>query len=462
MDVLYFSINLSESHRMICLSMLMKGSVSLKEGVNKLTRYFLSFQYYFFLMEPYTCAEYISELPILSAVSMLTGLYSESPSVSPPVERVNYFESSASMDLHSFGSDADQNRIFSSQKCFYPKEGENLCYHLCSDSSSYISTVTSDDSSYETYLLNNRNHGSPVYTHDKYCSSLDVNFSRQDSSFSSSAYGVPSSTFLHPRHFSLDVQPLSSLSFVNSRGLGNNSLFSSIPQHPRSVSFSYPLQLDGPLLASDFSLYDDPYDPIGVPPCSLHSTSPYSSLRQPSHSSVASLYGSSPVPSAHSTQFTRTPEALQTVQCAHSTQFTRTPEALQTVQCAQSTQFTRTPEALQTAQTRRQSYDSDTISQRSLDSNAFEASPPLVANAQPSLHEQDLKQPCGSRGAQETLGKTEDVAVMNTKVVPPPEVLSRARERKMPTKKPISARSNEPPGNPDEIDPVPMRVETDG
>ena len=304
--------------------------------------------------------------------------------------------------------------------------------------------MTSDDSSYETYLLNNRNHGLPVYTHDKYCSSLDVNFSRQDSSFSSSAYGVPSSTFLHPRHFSLDVQPLSSLSFVNSRGLGNNSLFSSIPQHPRSVSFSYPLQLDGPLLASDFSLYDDPYDPIGIPPCSLHSTSPYSSLRQPSHSSVASLYGSSPVPSAQSTQFTRTPEALQTVQCAHSTQ------------------FTRTPEALQTAQTRRQSYDSDTISQRSLDSNASEASPPLVANAQPSLHEQDLKQPCGSRGAQETLGKTEDVAVMNTKVVPPPEVLSRTRERKMPTKKQISARSNEPPGNPDEIDPVPMRVETDG
>ena len=365
---------------------------------------------------------------------MQTGLHSESPSVSPPVERCNRFEHSASIDLDSFGGDGDQNRFFfSSRSRFYPKEGERPSCPSSSESPSYISTVTSDDSSYEAYLLNNRTHGLTFYASDKFGSSLDspfdLDFSRQDGSFSSSAYGVPSSHFLHPHRFSLDLQPPSSLSFVNPRGFGDSSLLcptSSIPLPPRSVSFSYPL--DGPCLGSDLPLYDDPYDPAMVPPCGLHSFR---------HAASASLHGSSavqPVPSAPS---------IQSVPSA--------------------------PLGLS-------SHDSDAVSRRSLDSNTADtSSSPLVSASRIHPSPQSSRAPYSqttlttqTAHTSQTLGtshtsqttqalQTEEateVATMNTKVMPPPEVLTRTRERKVPVKKAQPTRPDEPPGNPDDIDPV--------
>ena len=376
-------------------------------------------------MDTYASAEYRSELPVLSAVRMQTGLHSESPSVSPPVERCNRFEHSASIDLDSFGGDGDQNRFFfSSRSRFYPKEGERPSCPSSSESPSYISTVTSDDSSYEAYLLNNRTHGLTFYASDKFGSSLDspfdLDFSRQDGSFSSSAYGVPSSHFLHPHRFSLDLQPPSSLSFVNPRGFGDNSLLcptSSTPLPPRSVSFSYPL--DGPCLGSDLPLYDDPYDPAMVPPCGLHSFR---------HAASASLHGSSavqPVPSAPSIQSVPAAPFVPSVQVGLS------------------------------------SHDSDAVSRRSLDSNTADtSSSPLVSASRIHPSPQSSRAPYSqttlttqTAQALQTEEATE-VATMNTKVMPPPEVLTRTRERKVPVKKAQPTRPAEPPGNPDDIDPV--------
>lgn len=273
------------------------------------------------------------------------------------------------------------------------------------DNSPYISTVTSDDSSsYEASLLNSRNRIHPLFS---LCNASDKNryplnapydldftqdsaFPSQDSAFSNNAYGYPSSSLFRSRRFSLD-DPCSAM---DSRPLNGNTLLSEsslLRSSWQHRSISFPYASSA--TESSFLI------PEALPRDEFYCGDSYC---------FASSRRGSIGAHEFSTLLSETWVARDRCDSLKQSSF----------------RFQETRASVTPSQSRTQARDSDASSQHASDSS----------------HSEEV-------------ASSEEVKTMKAKVAPS-VVVNKSRERKAPIKKPAPVNTNEPPGNPDDIDPV--------
>ena len=323
------------------------------------------------------------------------------------------------------------------------------------DNSPYISTVTSDDSSsYEASLLNSRNRINPLYSlcnaSDKYRYSLnasyDLDYSRRDSVFSNqdSAFSNQDSAFSNQdAAFSNQDSAFSNQDTVFSH---RDSAFSNQDSAFSNHAYGYPSSL---FRSRRFSL-DDSCSAMDSRPLNGSSLLSESSLLRPScqHRSISFPYASNAAESSF-----LIPESLPRDEgyCGDSYCFISSRRNsigayefdtllsepwVSRDHCdslKQSFRFQDVHPSPNPSRNRTQAQDSDAS----------------------SLHASD-----SSHSAE--VSSSEEVKTMNVKVAPPPGVVNKPRERKAPAKKPAPVNTNEPPGNPDDIDPVTEEERGDG